>query len=94
MTATKFPRWLALRAAEIDQTQQLRAKRIADGVAQCLCNSIRIGMTLDAAGDDLIRRFPYGGCVGDGGWTPGELKAELIRQGWQPKARRGQGGAA
>ncbi|MBW8753340.1 MAG: hypothetical protein JF595_04195 [Sphingomonadales bacterium] len=81
--------WREHHASTLLEKQAERRRKVRTAVDQCLKYYLRQGLTIDLAGDTMIRCEPYGrGST----WTLDELKEVLPEFGWKPKRSRRRGG--
>lgn len=92
-TPEDFQTWLRKHSDPIKDGQDQRRRAIEHAVIEYARKAIRDWrMTLNAAGDDLLRRHPYG--PGNGvASCPAETRAALLAIGWVPPRQRRKGGA-
>lgn len=87
--ADQHKTWQRKYATRLSEAQAERRRQMVASIARGLRTYEKTGYTINEAGDEIIRRRPYGY---GGPWALDDLRAVLEEFGWQPKDARSKGG--
>lgn len=88
-----FREWMQQSEAELSAQRKYAQREIEQAVVRATMATMLQGVSLDDAGDMMIRAFGRGSSDGIH-YTPDAVRSVLLAMGWQPKRARSNRGAA